>query len=109
MQILKIYRKCILFRDLENVFTNKVLDLIVLFEIYKCKWPKTAPSLKCFIRILKDRYTVERCLSVTKDKLRDFDLVWLPYKGLHRNCVGWHAVNNEDMSRISFCSALVVR
>ena len=64
LQTLKIYRKYILFRDLENVFTNKVLDLIVLFEIYKCKWQETAPSLKCFIRILTDRYTVERYLSV---------------------------------------------
>ena len=68
------------FGVLQNVFTDKVLDLIVMlakFYISKCKWQETAPNLKVFLRILRDKYTVERYLHITTDKLRDFDLQWL--------------------------------
>lgn len=70
---------------LQNVFTNKVLDLIVVlakFYIYKCKWHETASNFKAFLRILTNRYTLERYLHITSWKLHEFDLQWLPYKGL---------------------------
>ena len=53
---------------LQNVFTDKVLDLIVVlakFYIYKCKWHETASSFKAFLRILTNRYTLERYLHIT--------------------------------------------
>ena len=65
---LELTEKFILFDVLQNVFTDKVLDLIVMlakFYIYKCKWQETAPKLKVFLRILRDRYTVERYLHIT--------------------------------------------
>ena len=82
---LELTEKFILFGVLQNVFTDKVLDLTVTlakFCISKCKQEETAPNLKAFLRILKDRYTLERYLHITTDKLHDFDLQWLPYKGL---------------------------
>ena len=82
---LELTENCILFAVLQNVFTDKVLDLIVMlakFYIYKCKGQETAPNLKVFLRILKDRYSVEIYSHITTDKLHDFDLQWLPYKGL---------------------------
>ena len=56
--------------------------MLAKFYIYQCKWQETAPNFKVFLRILKDRYTVDRYLHITTDKLPDFDLQWLPYKGL---------------------------
>ena len=64
----ELTEKFILFGVLQNVLTDKVLDLIVVlakFYIYKCKWQETAPKLKVFLRILKDRYIVERYLHIT--------------------------------------------
>ena len=70
LQKFRTYRKVYLFGVLQNVFTDKVLDLIVMlaivmlakFYIYNCKWQETAPNLKVFLRILKDRYTVDICI-----------------------------------------------
>ena len=50
----------------ENVLSDEVLALIILlfkFHIYKCKWQKRRPTVKMFLRILKDRYEVERYLQ----------------------------------------------
>jgi len=56
--------------------------MLARFCIYKRKWQETAPNLKAFLRILKDRYTAERYLHITIIyKLHDFDLRLLPYKG----------------------------
>ena len=75
---LELTEKFVLFGVLQNVLTDKILDLIVMlakFCFYKCKRQETAPNLKVFFfRIPKDRYIVERCLHITTDKLHDFDL-----------------------------------
>ena len=76
---LELTEKFVLFGVLQNVLTDKILDLIVMlakFCFYKCKRQETALNLKVcfFFRIPKDRYTVERYLHITTDKLHDFDL-----------------------------------
>ena len=51
--------------------TQIVLDLFVLlskFYVYKSKWQKTASNLNALLRILKDRYTVERYRHIISDK-----------------------------------------
>ena len=73
---LEISERFIPFGVSQNLFTDKELDLIVLlskFYVYKCKWQKNAPNLNDFLRILKDRYTVERYLHIIPDKTYDFD------------------------------------
>ena len=75
--------KFILLGVSQNLFTDKVLDLTVLlfkFYIYKCKRQEIAPNFNVFLRIIKDRYTVERYLHIISDKRYEFDTEWLPYK-----------------------------
>lgn len=38
--------------------------------------------LPLFVRILKDRYTVERRVHLIADKTHDSGTAWLPYKAL---------------------------
>ena len=74
----ELTEKFILFGVLQNVFTDKVLEVIaMLVKFYIYKSQETVPNLKAFLRILKDRYTLERYLHITTDKLHDFDLQWL--------------------------------
>ena len=77
--------KFVWFGVLQNVFTDTVLDLIVTLHKFcfsRWIWPETAPNLNGCFRILKDSYTVGKYLHITTDNLYDFDLQWLPYKGL---------------------------
>ena len=67
---------------LQNLFTDKVLDLIVLlfnFYVYICKWQEAAPNLNAFLRILEERYTVERHLHIISDETHNLNTEWLFY------------------------------
>ena len=69
----------------DNIITDKVIGLFILlakFYFYRCKWGKNAPYVHVFLRILKDRYVVERCFHIVTNRSSDFDIDWLPYKAL---------------------------
>ena len=69
----------------DNIITDKVIDLFILlakFYFYGCKWGKNVPNVNVFLRILKDRYVVERYFYIVTNRSSDFDIDWLPYKAL---------------------------
>ena len=43
---------------------------------------KNAPNVNVCLRILKDRYVVERYFHIVTNGFLDFDIDWLPYKAL---------------------------
>jgi exonuclease III len=75
-------RQLILFGTCQNFGTDKVIDLIIIlakFHIYMCKWKKIRPDLTCFLRILKDRFNLEKYCQIMKEKSHDFNMLWTPY------------------------------
>jgi len=75
----------VLFGAQVNVYTDSAFDMIVLFAkyyIYKCKWTNSKPKVHIFMKMLKNRYKLERLNSIRLDKIKRFDLCWKLYEAL---------------------------
>ena len=75
----------ILFGHKENMYCDKVFDLIILiakYYIYSNKFTSTIPSVFMFIHVIKRRYDIEKYLSINVNKFHNFQLSWFPYKDL---------------------------
>ena len=59
----------------ENKLKN-VMILLAKYFIFKNKCKKTIPNLEAFKFYIKNRLTVEKEISLLKDKLREFQLNW---------------------------------
>ena len=82
---LELSKELILFGVKHNVKTDTVIDFIFLqakFFIYKCKLQESHPNLKAFLAILKNRYAIEKYLSVLNYKAHKFEENWLPYQDI---------------------------
>ena len=82
---LQLSEEFILFGVKENVYTDVVLDFIILlakYYIYICKWNNTKPSAHGFQHLLKQRYNIENFYSIVNENKNLFDQVWLPYLDL---------------------------
>jgi hypothetical protein len=75
----------VLFGVSEHIYTDNVLDLIILlakYYIYQCKLKCVKPSVTVFLSILKNRYCLEKYSCTTQNCMKDFDMLWLPYRAL---------------------------
>ncbi|XP_070180397.1 uncharacterized protein [Littorina saxatilis] len=75
----------IIFGNDDNVNTDNVLDLIILlgkYYIYKCKLQGSVPLLSGFLKILKQRYYIEKKLNFIRNRNVEFLSEWLPYANI---------------------------
>ena len=74
-----------MFGTKENMYTDKIFDLVLLLAkqfIYSCKWANTLPTLENFKYLLKNRYVLERYRHMSIEQLHRFNVMWFPYKDL---------------------------
>ena len=72
----------ILFGVQHNMFTDKVMDFVILlakYYIYSCKWKDLKPNVLVFSRLLKYRYKLERYYYIVTENIVEFDNIWEPY------------------------------
>ena len=82
---LRLSKVLILFGIQQNVFTDEIIDLIFIlakYHIYSCKWNNKRPNIAAFLRILKNRYLIERYASIVNNVIVHFNQIWMPYMGL---------------------------
>jgi hypothetical protein len=75
-------KELILFGVRLNTRTDKVMDLLLLlakFYIYKCKLQDVYPNLQAFVAVLKNRFCIEKYLSVLNYTATKFEENWFPY------------------------------
>ena len=81
----KFNENLVLFGSSDNVYTDKICDLIVLmakFYIYRCKVNQINLSFSMFISELYHRYRVE--LEINRNSV-DFRNNWGPYMNLFKS------------------------
>ena len=82
---LRLDQELVLFGTRENMFTDKVFDLIILvakYYIYSLKWTNSIPNIRAFHTILKNRYKLEKYSSLYTNQSHTFDTLWYPYSNL---------------------------
>ena len=69
----------------KNIVTDKVIDLLILigkWHIYKCKLQDREPTIDIFKQQFKQRYTIEKSISIAGQKYNSFKDTWHPYQNL---------------------------
>ena len=75
-------QELILFGKMDNIYTDKALDSILLYAkyfIYKCKLQERRPLFDLFISELKHRIIIEKSLASRTGKLNTFKDKWKIY------------------------------
>ena len=83
----KFKEELILFGCAENVYTDKPMNLIILFAkfyIYKCKFESNKPSLKPFLQQLANRIRIEKTIANCNNKYNKHKEEWFVYEPLFR-------------------------
>ena len=79
---LRFEEKLILFGKSENVWTDKGLDMLIIwskFFVYKAKLAKTQPRIQACMQTLNLRWMMERYISTVNGSQTKFDRIWSPY------------------------------
>ena len=82
---LNLSEELVLFGHKENMFTDKVFDLILLsakYFIYTNKFSHSIPNCILFLQLIKQRYQIEKFLSINQNQYHQFQLNWFPYEQL---------------------------
>ena len=82
---LRLDEELVLFGTRENMYTDKVFDLIILvakYYLYSLKWTNSIPNIRTFHTILKNRYRLEKYSSLCSNQSHTFDTLWYPYTNL---------------------------
>ena len=70
-----------------NVFTDKVIDLLIViakWHLYKCKLQGREPNIEIFKQEFKERYVIEKHIHTSRSNIDNFNDVWLQYRNLLR-------------------------
>ena len=82
---LNLSKELILFGKIENVYTDKAIDSILLYAkyfVYKCKLQERIPLIDQCISELKHRITIEKVLASRTGKVNTFKDKWKLYAGM---------------------------
>ena len=82
---LEIDEKLAIFGQSQNIYTDRVLDLIILmakFFIYRSKVQDTPLLLKCFVREVYNRYCAEKIIRKNSNQ---FKIDWCAYTELFKS------------------------
>ena len=83
----KFNEELILFGCAEKVYTDRPMNLIILFAkfyIYKCKFESNKPSIKPFLQQLAHRIRIERTIANCNNKYNEHKVEWFVYEPLFR-------------------------
>ena len=75
-------KQLVILGHVPGVYTDKVIDLFILlakYHIYYANLNHSAPHLQVFIRLIKQRYKIERLNSCLEFKQVNFYREWGPY------------------------------
>ena len=78
-------KELVLLGTKQNIKTDPVINFILLFAkfyIYKCKLQDSQPSIPIFSCLLKDRYSLEKCVAYTNNRQNQFENDWLAYTNI---------------------------
>ena len=79
---LNLSKELILFGKIENVYTDKAIDSILLYAkyfVYKCKLQERIPLIDQCISELKHRISIEKVLASRTGKVNSFKDKWKLY------------------------------
>ena len=78
-------KEFVLFGIKTNMKTDPVINFIMLyakFYIYKCKLQDLQPLISIFIRLLKDRHSLEKYNAYINNRQNQFEIEWLMYNNI---------------------------
>ena len=87
---LGLSKEPVIFGYNSNVHTDKILDLFILLAKYHIFHDKTNngnPLIQVFVRTVKQRFVVEKCNSVIKDNIVNFNKEWALYSHFFPRCI----------------------
>ena len=85
IKCLQFSEHLIMFGCDNNIKTDLVLDLLILFAksyIYRCKTNKNLPNFSSFLEILRRRYEIEKYIAIVKMKYNKHVQIWQNYQPL---------------------------